>query len=59
MGVWGELLVTIAFSFVVGAVAGAGAGIRLRQSVRLLPSAAVAFLAMCSLVQGRSDEPSE
>lgn len=49
-----ELLMTIAVSFVVGAIAGAGAGVRLRHLAMVLPSLAVAALGVYAVASDRS-----
>jgi len=47
------LLLTIALSFVVGAVTGAAAGVRLGHAAMLVPSAAVAALGVYAILRGR------
>jgi uncharacterized membrane protein YoaK (UPF0700 family) len=48
-----ELLLTIALSFVAGAMAGAAAGVELGHVAMLIPSAAVAVLGGYALIAGR------
>lgn len=51
-----ELLVIITVSFVAGAIAGAGLGVRLRHIAMVIPSVAVAALGVYALLQDRDPE---